>query len=518
MLRFACLSATVAASPLYKAVAEDELPQQPNTATLISPGPRAKSETKDTKRLQRAMDQAQTAGGGTVFIPAGHYISGSLYLRSNVSLWLDNGVVLTMSPDTTEFLPVEKLSYETGANQATSDFHFALFVGDGVEHISIGGEGIIECDRGAKGSGPKPIALRSCMHVNLSGITIRNAQNYNISLLGCQFVDMDGITILRGHADGVDPDCCRYVRISNCFIESADDSLCLKASNSLGQRSSTEYVTVTNCILRTASIHFKCGTESCGDFRNIAISNCVFEGGAGFRHGNPGVAFYTTDEGALENITVSNITMRDVGTPIAIIRGDRDRCSFGKGPGTLKAVRITDILATGARLPSVIAGLPDAPVEDVFISGVSISMAAARAGRDTLDTISEKPKAYPEPVMFGELPAFGLFLRHVKHVRLQDIVLSAPPEEMRPDIVADDVAAIRLTGYEKEEKAAPVHLWLNNVRDSFVECIAVSEVPSKSYRISGPKTQGLFLRSGGSLDWHKHLAIGADVEPGAVRT
>jgi polygalacturonase len=221
------------------------------------------------------------------------------------SLWLDNGAVIAMSPDAAEFLPAEKLPYDPGANQSTSDFHVALFTGDGVEHISISGEGIIECDRGVKGHGPKPIALRRCMHVNLSGITIRNAKNYNISMLGCQYVDIDGITIQLGHADGIDPDCCRYVRISNCFIESADDSLCLKASNSIGQRSSTEYVTVTNCVLRTASIHFKCGTESCGDFRNITISNCVSEGGAGLRHGNPGVAFYTTDEGTLETLLFS---------------------------------------------------------------------------------------------------------------------------------------------------------------------------------------------------------------------
>src|SRR5262249_30087553 len=157
------------------------------------------------------IDEANAGGGGTVYLASGHYVSGSLLLKSNVSLWLDNGALLAMSPDATEFLTPEKLNYDPGANQATSDFPYGLLGGDAVERIAIFGEGIIECDQGQqKGGGPKPIALRRCMHVSLRGITIRNAHHYNISMLGCQHVDIDGVTIERGHSDGIDPDCCRY--------------------------------------------------------------------------------------------------------------------------------------------------------------------------------------------------------------------------------------------------------------------------------------------------------------------
>ena len=127
------------------------------------------------------------------------------------------------------------------------------------------------------------------------------------------------------------------MRISNCFIESVDDAIALKTT--LAERRSTEHVTVTNCVLRTASIHLKCGTESCGDFRNIAFSNCTLVGGMGMRHGNPGVALYTVDGGVLEDIVVSNITMRDVGIPLAILRGNRDRCNFGGAPGNVGGIR-----------------------------------------------------------------------------------------------------------------------------------------------------------------------------------
>jgi len=517
ILKFGGLGiAALSPATFFDGTAVAQEPQKLEASALLTPEPRRASETSDTKRLQRAIDQAHERGGGTVHIAAGRYVSGSLLLRSNVSLWLDNGSILAMSPDASEFLPAEALGYDPKANLATSDFHIALLVGAAVEHIAIFGEGIIECDRGKRGGGPKPIALKRCMHISLRGITIRNAQNYNISMLGCQFVDIDGVSIRNGHSDGIDPDCCRYLRIANCFVESVDDSLCLKASGALGERGATEYITVTNCVLRTASIHFKCGTESCGDFRNIAISNCVFEGGMGMRHGNPGIALYTVDGGTLSGVVASNIVMRDVGTPLAIIRGNRDHCSLGKGPGPLNSIRISNIIATGAKLTSVIAGSPDAPVTDVQISEVSITMAASGTGPKTLQAIPEQPTAYPQPVMFGALPAFGLFLRHVTDVGLSNVKFKAAAQEDRPDIVADDVANLRLRGYEKELSTAATHLWLNNVRDSWLECLAILPIPAHSYRVSGAKTSNLFFSGNGILDWKEHLAIDADVPHGRV--
>ena len=367
------------------------------------------------------------------------------------------------------------MPFETGANRATSDFHVALLVGDGVEYVSIYGQGIIECDRGKRGGGPKPIALRRCSHVSLQGFTIRNAQNYNISMLGCEFVEIRGVMIHAGRADGIDPDCCRHVVISDCVIESADDSLCLKASGSLGECGATEHITVTNCILHTASIHFKCGTESCGDFRNITLSNCVLEGGAGMRHGNPGIAFYTVDGGDLENIAVSNITMRNVGTPLAIIRGDRDRCNAKKGPGVLRAITINNVSAIGAKLPCVIAGMPGAPVQDIQITAFSVVLQTARKGISHLEEVPESPKAYPDPVMFGELPAFGLYLRHAENVNLAGLEFYAPTGEVRPDLVIDDVSMLRLRGHERRGEAAEVHLLLKDVQNGFVECLAVTK-------------------------------------------
>lgn len=489
--------------------------QAASAASPIRLEARASGETNDTKRLQRAIDEAGERGGGTVHIPPGRYFSGSLRLLSDVSLWLDSGATIAMSQDDTDFFPAEQLSYDPKADRSTSDFHHALLIGDSIENVSIFGGGVINSNR-TKGGGPKTIALRRCGHVSIRGITIRNSPSYNISMLGCEFVTVDGVTIQNGFSDGIDPDCCRYVRITNCFVESVDDAIVLKTSGALGERWSTEYITVDNCILRTASIHFKCGTESCGDFRNIAVSNCVFQGGMGMRHGNPGIALYAADGGSIDNVAISNIVMCDVGTPLAILRNNRDRCAFGNGPGPISSVRIANVIATGARLPSVIAGLPDAPVTGVSIDGMSITMANSSAGSKTLDAIPESPKEYPQPTMFGPLPAFGLFLRHVSTISLRDLRLQAAAQEVLPAIVADDVDEMQLLGFTDDGGESASQLRFNNVRNSVAECICTLPLPPHSYRVSGAKTTNLYFKGIGSPDWDRVLLVEADVPHHAI--
>jgi polygalacturonase len=489
--------------------------QEGSSLSSFSSVTRAPGETNDTKAIQRAIDAVHERGGGTVHIPAGNYVCGSLLLRSNISLWLDNGATLVMSKNNADFFPPEKFSYNPRAGESTADFHLALLIGDGVENVAIFGEGVIDGNR-TGGGGPKSIALRRCSHVSVRGITIRNSSGRAISMLGCEFVDIDGVAVQNGFSDGIDPDCSRYVRIANCFVESVDDSMCLKSSGALGERRSTEYITVVNCVLRTASIHFKCGTESCGDFRSIVVTNCVFQGGMGMRHGNPGIALYTTDGGTLADVAISNIVMRDVGVPLAIVRGNRDSCSFGTS-GPLRSIRISNVVATGAKLPSVIAGLTDAPVTGIAIDGFSVTMASSGVGPSTLETIPEAPKAYPQPVMFGPLPAFALVLRHVSDISLRDVQLQAAVQEERAAIVADDVTTLHLLGYEDRSGNSASHLWFRNVRDSMVECVSTSAVPDRSYRIEGAKTGNLFFKSSnGVFDQSRILMIDAEVPPGAV--
>lgn len=483
----------------------------PTAIPSIVPESRRSTEQTDTPRIQRALDQAYQSGGGTVYLPAGRYISGTLQLRSRVTLWLGNGATLVMSKDSKEFLPPEKLAYDPKANFATSNFHVALIVGDGLEHVSIVGDGEIDCEY-TKSGGPKPIALRRCSNVIVRDITIRNAPSYNISLLGCEFVTIDNITIRNGLSDGIDPDCCLHVRISNCFVESYDDAIVLKASGALGERKATEYVTVDNCILRTASVYFKCGTESCGDFRHIAISNCVFEGGMGMRHGNPGLAFYTVDGGGLSNIAASNIVMHRVGTPFTILRGNRDRCGFATSPGSVASIRISNLVATESKLPSVIAGLPDAPVVGVSIQGIQVTLAEMVKGPSSINDIPEHPGSYPEPIMFGPLPSHGIFLRHVSDVSIRQFTVEGAKDEKLPVIAADDVVDLKLASIETSAQSKPA-FWLHNSRHSSVELAKASFC-----RVSGSRSADLRFPGATSEAIHDWVEISADVKAGFIQS
>src|SRR6266540_2617439 len=245
-------------------------------STLLSVrsyGAKGNGKTKDTRAIQGAIDAAGKSGG-TVYFPAGEYVSGTLHLRTRVALRLAAGAILIASADDADFDPYEELGYDSFADRETADFRFALLQGRAVQHVGIFGPGRIDGNR-AKRGGPKPIALKQCRNIQIHELTIDNAPNYNISLLGCDKVDIVGVTIRNGYADGIDPDCCRNVRIADCRIESRDDAIVAKASFALGVRGSTENVLVTDCALINVRNALKLGTESSGDFKNIVFRNCT---------------------------------------------------------------------------------------------------------------------------------------------------------------------------------------------------------------------------------------------------
>jgi len=421
----------------------------------------------DTDAINDAIDAAARAGGGTVYFPAGTYASYSIHLRSHVALYLAlNATLLAAAPANGRGYDAAE---QPGAGNPFQDFghshwHNSLLWGDGLTDIVIGGPGTID-GRGLIASGKlesaplqgnKIIALKLCRNVVIRDITMVNGGHFCILPTGVDNFRIDNV-VIDTNRDGIDIDCCKNVRISNTTVNSPnDDGIVLKSSFALNEVRDTENVTIDNCLVsgydvgtlvngtfktgpygRTGRIKF--GTESNGGFKNIAISNVVFE----FCRG---LALETVDGGNLQDVTISNITMRNVQMPIFMRLGARMRGPAGIPIGTLSRVSISDVIAHNAdpRYPSTIAGIPGHDIQDVRISNVRHHMVGGLTPADAVADPPELENGYPEPTMFGTLPAFGFFIRHANGVTLDNVEVRFENQDTRTAFAIRDVTDVDL--------------------------------------------------------------------------
>ena len=315
------------------------------------------------------------------------------------------------------------------------------------------------------GVGNKAIALKNCRNVVLRDFSLLKGGHFGLLLTGVDNLTIDNLKIDTDR-DGMDIDCCQNVRVSNCTVNSPwDDGICPKSSFALGYNRPTRNVTITNCFVSGCyqlgtvldgtfkkfdgtgpgskiggTGRIKCGTESNGGFINIAISNCVFEG-------CQGLALETVDGALLEDITVTNLTMRDIiSCPIFLRLGSRLRGPKGTGDqstvvGTLRRVLISNLNCynSAGKFGSNITGIPGFNVEDVKIADVYVQHVGGGTAEQAKIDVPEKENAYPEPGMLGTLPAHGFYFRHVNRLEMSHVEVQPVVTDARPAIVLDEV-------------------------------------------------------------------------------
>jgi len=428
-------------------------------------GAKGDGRSLDTAALNRTIDACNAAGGGVAYVPPGTYLSGTVVLKSNVTLYLEAGAVILGSKNIGDYV-----HHEGPPRKGDANGKHLIFARD-AENVGLAGPGKID----GQGSAfwvpsnrkvpppedawrdvatydwkpldrPSPLVeFAGCKYLRIEDVRIENASGWTLRPINCDHVWIRGITIknpvIGPNTDGIDPTGCQNLVIADCVIDTGDDAICLKSENPYGDTVRvSKNIVITNCILTCCCNGLKFGTATRGGFENVTFSNSVI-----YNDDVPlnarviaGIALEMVDGGWLEGVTISNVRMQRVRTPIFIRRGNRTPRPDGT-PGPLRGVMIENVHATGAILTNSITGLPGFDVEDVTLSGIRIDTQEQGQEDWIKRPIPEQERSYPEARMFGRLPAYGLYCRHVKGLHLRDLDLRGVAGDPRKSIICDDV-------------------------------------------------------------------------------
>jgi polygalacturonase len=426
-------------------------------------GARGDGKTLNTKAIQSALDACAGAGGGRVLIPPGRYLTGTLLMRSGVELHLQHSATLLGSTRPEDYPRQPQPAYRSHKDQGG---FYALLYAEGAEQIVVSGAGTLD-GQGAShtsrhGSGdqdgrPRNILFVSCRHVRVEGIHMQNSGMWNQHYLNCDHVIVRGVTVFNHsnrNNDAIDIDGCRRVVVSDCLFDTDDDGITLKSTGP----APTEHVVIQNCVVSSKCNAIKAGTESTGGFRNIAISNCVITPSAspgkgifGTPHdGITGITLAIVDGGTMEGVSIQNVVIHGTQAPLYIRLGNRARLHTPGAPppgkGKVENISIQNVTAYGAGdWTSSITGLPGLYVKNVCLSNVRLLTAGGLKEGDYKIDVEEDEKGYPQPSVWKKLPAFGLYIRHVKGVTLDDVVLGIKNPDTRSPLWAEDVQSLRVS-------------------------------------------------------------------------
>lgn len=493
---------------------------------IVNYGAKGDGQTLDTAAINRAIDRAAANGGGTVYFPAGTYLSFSIRLKSNITLHLDNGATILAADPAIhkgKYDSFEPNEFDMYQDFGHSHWKNSLMWGIGIENFAIVGQGKIDGKGLSKrspgpqrprttgdtptsmkdnvsplgetsplkemeGLGTKAIALKLSRNITLKDFTIFQGGHFALLATGVDNLTIDNLRV-DTNRDGFDIDACRNVRISNSYVNSPnDDAIVLKSSYALGFNRATENVTITNSQVSGFDLgtmldgtfkttqefapdkdrvtgRIKFGTESNGGFKNITISN------VNFVHCR-GLAIETVDGGFIEDVTISNITMRDITTaPIFIRLGKRQRAPDGTPVAKIKRIIIDNVVVSDAHseFASIIAGLAESPIEDVRLSNIRIHYKGGGTLEDAKREPPENERNYPEPSMFGTIPAYGFFVRHARGITFDNVEVSFEKEDARPAFWLDDVRGIDFFRTNAQLSKNAKMFVLKNVADFSVE-------------------------------------------------
>jgi polygalacturonase len=460
-------------------------------------------KTMDTDAIQEAIDQCNADGGGKVYLHGGTFLIRQLKLKSNVTLYIESGAIL---------------------KSAAIPNHRRLIIAENERNISIRGRGTIDANgdyvfrnTGLEGDRPPAeersgiIGFNGCENIHVRDVTLRNASSWIQTYTDCKNILIDGITVdsnenpdienpVRYHisqgrnSDGINLVDSEKVRISNCYISCGDDGIVMK---SFSPYKACRDITITNCIVSTNASGIKIGTESAGVFEDITIQNCVV-----FDTRNEAIALLTADGARLERVIVSNITLRNIkAAAIGIRLGTRNRQYHGNttlNTPVLKDVILENICGTriSATYGCNITGVKEHSVENVTLKNINLEYEGGGTIEESFREIPELDDSYPSGRVFGRIPAYGFYLRHVKNIFFDNIWLRFIDEDHRPAIVCDQVEHIVIKGLKAQStENAPELIRLINTREVTISESKPATQISTFLSVYGKQSDGIYMFS-----------------------
>jgi hypothetical protein len=473
--------------------------------------------TLDTAAIQAAIDACTQQSGGTVYFPPGDYLSGTLELKSNVNLYLESSARLLGSTSLADYPNL-------GRGEGIHDY--CLINAYQAHHIGLTGEGVIDGQGAAFPYGsegfnfededaapstqsfirPMLIHFTDCQNVVIRDLTLQHSPSWCCNLEKIKEMRIHGVHLFNRanqNNDGFDLTLCEDVTISDCHIDCGDDAVALKEG---GVR-----IVVTNCIISTRWAAFRVGPEARGEYRDIAISNCVVYNTYG-----AGIKIQEVEGGIMENILFDNLVMNNVTGPISLRLGGylgwKNERKESLPIGVLRNIRFSNIRATVAdnayplphEVPAFpgekkscinVTGVPGYYVEGITFSNIHVTFPGGGDREDARREVPELRDHYPEYHMFGTLPGYGMYVRHTRDLRLENVTFDFASPEFRPALVCEDVKDLELVNFRAVGNAESELVRLKDTQGAYIHgCRSLGE-SARFLEIQGAASEGILVQA-----------------------
>jgi len=470
-------------------------------------GARPDGKTLVTHEIQKAIDEAAQEGGVVVF-PSGKYLTGTIYLKSNITLRLEKGAIMLGSTDLAHYpenLPNYNF-FRKGVIKRT------LFYAENLENITLMGEGTIDGqgsffkepdDKSISSYSVRPyiIWMIKCKNVKVKGLKLQNSALWMQHYLACENLFIHDIEVYNHsnkNNDMMDIDGCKDVIISDCRGDTDDDGITLKSTHA----QPNENITITNCLISSHCNAIKCGTESNAGFKNITISNCVIRPSKdrqviyGKPDGISGISLEVVDGAEMNGVNISNIIIDGPAVPLFVRLGNRARGYDKKLPkpsvGSIQNISISNITAFNAGMyGSSITGIPGHRVKNVSLENIRIFYSGGGSKEDASKEVEEKIRSYPEATMFGKLPSYGMFIRHAEHISISNIQFHLDSQDYRSAFFVEDINNLRLRDAMADLSEESALITMKDIYDIYIQNPVATGVANSAIDILGKEISSI---------------------------